>query len=343
MKALVLEEPYHIRLRDVDLPILEDGEALIKVLSVAICGSDIHAYKGEQAIFSYPRIMGHEVCGRIEKIQGGSGNFCVGDRVIVMPYVNCKACIACRKRKPGCCENLRVMGVHTDGAMAEYCKAKEEYLIKVDDTIEAQTACLIEPLAISAHAVANSKLQKGENILIIGCGPIGIGAAEIAKTYDAKVILADTSGERREIAKSRFGYEHVLNPLDSEYRKALEELTGKDMPDVIIDSTGNAESMSGVFEYLSYGGRVVYVGIDSRTLSIKHVEFHKRQTELYGSRAATKEDFEYVMDCIAKGKVDPKRFITDHMRFNSEIQEQFEKAVEKGIKIFKGVINFEEE
>lgn len=339
MRALSLKAPYELELQKREIPTVGKGQALIRVLNTAICGSDLHAYRGRQAIFDYPRVMGHEVCGIVEALEGGSGNISPGDKVVLIPYANCKTCIACRKGKPGCCTSLKVMGVHTDGAMAEYCVVDEEYLIRVSQDMDSIYACLVEPFAISTHAVHTAGVKEGETVLVTGCGPIGLGAALIAGTYGARVILADVSEERRTFAQKTFGYEHVLNPMDGDYKERLAALTGGDMPDTIIESTGNAYSMSHAFEYLSHGGKVVYVGIASEPLTMNHVDFHKRQAELYGSRAATRFDFEYVIRCIEEKKINPGLFMTDLLEFDDGIAKAFKRAAEKGAAMFKGVIH----
>ena len=341
MKALCLKEPFKIELIEKPEVELEKGEVLIKVSSVAICGSDIHAYAGKQAIFDYPRVIGHEICGVVRDVCEIEKDFEIEDKVIVMPYANCGTCIACRKGKPGCCRDLKVMGVHVDGGVAEYIAVPEKYVLKVNANMNIIDACLVEPFAISAHAVHNAKVQQGENVLIIGIGPIGMGAAEIAQTYGATVFVSDVSEARRIFAKEVLGYEHVLNPLDESYGEELSRLTNGDMPDTIIDATGNGTSMSNVFQYLSAGGKVVYVGISPTPLNINHVEFHKRQTELYGSRAATQFDFEYVIECIENGKIHPKKFATDVIDFDGNVESEFKRLMDKKSAMFKGVIRFE--
>ncbi|PHV70082.1 hypothetical protein CS063_12310 [Sporanaerobium hydrogeniformans] len=338
MKAVCFKAPYEIEIQEKDIPTLKDDEILIKVSAVAICGSDIHAYHGRQALFIYPRVIGHEICGTVEKINNPSSSFQLGDKVVVIPYSHCGNCIACKKGKPGCCEELKVMGVHVDGGLAEYCAIKECYLLKVPNTIDSTSLSLVEPLAISAHAVHNAKVQAGENVLVMGIGPIGMGAAEISKTYNANVILADISEERRAFAKKTLDYSNVLNPLDETFKQDLATLTKGNMPDTIIDATGNGKSMSSIFEYLSYGGKVVYVGISSTPLTINHVEFHKRQTELYSSRAATRYDFEYVINCIHEGTLNPNLFITDIITLDANIKDEFKRLMDKSSAMFKGII-----
>lgn len=339
MKALCLTEPFKVEVLVREMPRIKEGEALVKVESVAICGSDIHAYHGLQAMYAYPRVIGHELCGTIAEIKSKDSNLNIGDKVVVIPYVHCGQCISCRKGKIGSCEHLKVTGVHVDGGACEYLAVTEQCLIKIPAETDSVRASLIEPMAISAHGVHNAKVKAGENVLVLGIGPIGLGAAEIAKTYGANVILADTSENRRKFAAERFHYEHILNPLDSDYKEQLIKITNGDMPDTIIDTTGNDKSMSATFEYLSYGGKIVFIGITKGNITFNDVIFHSRQTELYGSRAATRFDFEYVITCMNEGKIDPKKFLTDEIDFDENIVDSFNKLMDKGPAMFKGVIH----
>jgi 2-desacetyl-2-hydroxyethyl bacteriochlorophyllide A dehydrogenase len=338
MKAFCLVEPFKVEMREGPVPRIKTGEVLIKVQTVSICGTDIHAYHGRQPLFDYPRIIGHEVCGLIEETDGNSNAFKKGDKVIVIPYISCGKCIACRKKKFGCCEKLTVKGVHIDGALAEYMTMPEDYVIKIPDSSDPIHAAVIEPYAISAHAVHNARVKAGENLLINGIGPIGLGAAEIAKTYGANIILAETSEQRRDFAKSKFGYDQILNPLDSTFRDLLADYTGDDFPDTIIDSTGSGKSMESCIKNLSHGGKVVFVGMHNGDLTINAVEFHKRQTELYGSRGATRFDFEYVITCMNEKKTDPGKFVTHKLAFDNTLPENFKAMMAKGSAVFKLVI-----
>ncbi|MDR1318168.1 MAG: zinc-binding alcohol dehydrogenase family protein [Treponema sp.] len=341
MKALVLEQPGIINLHDIDTPQAQVGEVLVKVSAVSVCGSDIHAYKGENVLLTYPRIMGHEVCGVVEEINVDSETPLVsGDRVMLLPYIGCGHCVACRSGKPNCCRELSVYGVHHDGAMAEFFTAPASYLIKIDDSILSENAAIIEPLSISAHAVRRSGVTNGDTLLILGAGPIGLGAAEVARTLGARIILADIDQSRREFVQKVFGYEYVFNPLDSDFLDTLKDLTNGDFPGFIIDSTGNGKSMSRSINYLAYGGRMVFVGFYPDDLVIKDPEFHKRETELFGSRGATRADFQYVIGCVKAGKIEPLKFITHRAKFING-KEAFDHWVSLGGTVFKALFTIE--
>lgn len=336
MRALLLKQKYQLEMAECSQPVRGEEEALIRVIAVSVCGSDIHSYKGENALLTYPRVMGHEVCGEIAEAPADSG-FVPGDRVVLIPYLNCGHCIACRKGKSNCCEDLTVYGVHKDGAMVEFITAPISHLMKLPSGIDVRAAAVIEPLAISAHAVWRAQVQPGETVLVAGAGPIGLGAAEVARTYGARVLIADTDEKRREFVKQQFGYEQPLNPLAPDYRETLTQLTNGDFPDKIIDSTGNNHSMEANIKNLSQGGRMVYVGIWQGDLTFRHLDFHKREMELLGSRGARREDFQYVIDCIAQKKLFPERFITHEAPF-AKSKEAMEEWISKGGEVFKAVI-----
>ena len=338
MKVLVLEREGVLAMKDAPKPAPRPGEALVKVRAVSVCGSDVHAFKGENPLLTYPRIMGHEVCGVIEEINSPDAKgLAAGDQVILIPYLACGSCIACRRGKPNCCRSLSVYGVHHDGAMAEYFTAPLAYLLKVDPEMDPVRAAVIEPFAISTHAVRRSGVELGETLLVLGAGPIGLGAAAIARTLGAHLILADTDEKRRAFAGERFAFPHILDPLAPGYRDRIMEMTGGWGPTRIIDSTGNGASMTGAIGLLANGGRLVYVGIYKGDLSFKHTVFHMPETELLGSRGAVREDFQYVIDCVESGAIDPKQFITHSAPFEKGA-ESLQEWVGLGGAVFKSVL-----
>ena len=342
MKALCLVKPFELEVQERPVPVIGAGEALLRVRCVAVCGTDIHAYHGRQALFNYPRLIGHEICGIVEDVREPANGIAKGDMVAVIPYLSCGTCISCRKGKPGSCETLTVTGVHREGGFADYLAMPTGYLVKVDPELEPECVALIEPYAISAHAVHNVGVARGDNVLVVGAGPIGMGAAEIARTYGASLVIADTDAARRAFAAGTFGYEHVLNPLDNDYSDQLKSLTNGDFPDTIIETSGNGLSMGGIFRYLSHGGKIVFVGIYNGDMAINDVEFHKRQTTLYGSRGATRFDFEYVVKCLENGGIDTKKYLTHTVHFDENIVAGFTDLMAKGPEVFKAVITISE-
>ena len=336
MKALVLEEAFKVNLKDVPLPEVSNGYARVKMLAISICGSDIHAYKGNSLLLTYPRVLGHELCGVIDEINGDGGAFKIGDKVSVFPYISCGHCVACRQHRENCCTSLKVLGVHVEGGIAEYVSVPIENLLKVPETMDAKVAALIEPLSVSAHAVRRGKVKAGDHVLVLGAGPIGLGVAESARAVGADVRVADVSPARRNFVAERFG--HVtMNPMDDDFDAQLREWTNGDYPNKVIDSTGNKASNSVAVNYLGAAGDLIFVGLQSDTLGLSDPAFHIREATVYASRVAQMEDFRHVLEMIQNGKIRAERMITDASDL-AHAKESFEEWVGRGGAVFKGII-----
>lgn len=180
MKGIVCEEPHSFKLKDYEIPVPKEGEALVRIRRVGICGTDLHAFTGNQPYFTYPRILGHELSGIIESIGRNVYGLERGDQVSVIPYIQCGSCIVCRNGKTNCCTDMKVLGVHADGGMRQWMCVPADHLLKAEG-LTLDQAAVIEPLSIGAHAVRRSRIKEGETALVIGAGPIGFGVMSFAK------------------------------------------------------------------------------------------------------------------------------------------------------------------
>lgn len=339
MKQLVCEKPYEMTYKQTEIPKVKDNEVLIKVLSVGVCGTDIHAYTGNQPFFSYPRVLGHELSGDIVECGAGStDNFQIGERVALVPYVACYECPSCISGKPNCCENISVIGVHQDGGFGEYLVAPKANVIKVGN-VDPVTASLIEPFAISAHSVRRAQVKKGEDILVVGAGPIGLGAAAIAKADGAHVVVADTQELRREKVRLNLDLPTV-NPLDKDFEEQLRSHFNGHLASTVIDATGSAFAMNGAVKHIRNGGKIVFVGLFKGNLEIDDPEFHKKETTIMGSRNATREDFEKVCSLMQKGAINSEMMLTHRFNF-SDIGERYQSDIVDNKELLKGVIIFD--
>jgi len=179
MQSLICTEPYNLTLCEVEEAVVPEGWVPLDILRVGICGTDYHIYSGTQPFLSYPRVMGHEISARVSLSYTGP-DFAPGELVVVIPYIACNACGACSVNRPNCCENISVVGVHADGAMAERFAMPASNLVASRD-ITPEQAALVEFLAIGRHAVVRSGLSKGEKSLVVGGGPIGLATALFAR------------------------------------------------------------------------------------------------------------------------------------------------------------------
>lgn len=308
MKTMICEEPGRFALTDTAVPRIGPNEALVRVRRVGICGTDLHAYRGVQPYFTYPRILGHELSGEIAALGEGVNGFRLGDIVSVIPYLECGTCGACRRGRTNCCMHMRVLGVHEDGGMREYIRVPADHLLRAEG-LTLDEAAVVECFSIGAHAVRRAAAEAGAWTLVIGAGPIGLGAMRCAKLAGAKVIALDLNEARLAFCARWAEADATVNGADDPLAQVL-RLTDGELPATVIDATGNARSMEGALSYVSHGGTLVYVGLVKGTLALDDPELHKRETTLLASRNATKADFETVMGHMRAGRIDTEAFIT---------------------------------
>jgi 2-desacetyl-2-hydroxyethyl bacteriochlorophyllide A dehydrogenase len=337
MKSMICEQPDQLVLREVPDPLFIEGHALIRIRQIGICGTDLHAYKGNQPFFTYPRVLGHELAGTVEEIGDNPEGLREGDQVCIIPYMHCGQCIACRYGKTNCCTHMKVLGVHIDGGMSERISVPVSHLIKTNGLTLDQTAVL-EPFSIGAHAVRRSELRQGEIALVIGAGPIGLGVMKFAKRRGAIVIAMDINDERLEFCRQWAEADYTINALQ-EPKEQLEVLTNGDFPTVVFDATGNTRSMTDSFQWVAHGGKLVYVGLVKTDITFHDPEFHKREMTLMGSRNATREDFDSVMVAVGSGSIDLNRYITHRVSF-VELIERFNDWLKPESKVIKAMVEF---
>jgi len=312
MKTLICKEPGNLIYADLAIPEPANGNTLLRVRRIGICGTDLHAFGGTQPYFNYPRVLGHELAAEV--VTSG-GDFKPGDIVTLIPYLNCQTCLACRTGKPNCCANIKVLGVHTDGGMAEYIEVPTRLLLPAQG-LSLDELALVEPLAIGAHGIRRAGVQEDEFVLVVGAGPIGLGAMEFARIAGAKVIALDINDQRLNFCKEKLKVDHTINAITDDVMARLQEITGGDMPTVIIDATGSQKAINNAFQYMAHGARFVLIGLQKGDISFSHPEFHKREATLMSSRNATREDFDHVLSSMKNNLVDPANYITHRVKFD---------------------------
>lgn len=335
MLGIVCEEIESFKLVELPEPELVDGEAIVRIKRIGICGTDLHAYKGNQPFFSYPRVLGHELAGIIEQVGVNEAGLSAGDQVSIIPYMHCGQCVACRNEKTNCCTAMKVLGVHIDGGMRELISVPLTHIIQTNGLTLDQSAVL-EPLSIGAHAVRRSGLKQGETALVIGGGPIGLGVIAFAKYAGANVIAMDINDERLAFCRSWAKIDHTVNALQGA-KEQLAQLTNGDFPTVVFDATGNAKSMVDAFGMVAHGGTLVYVGLVKADITFHDPEFHKRELTLMGSRNATKADFDLVYEAVKSGGIDVSSYITHRSSFEGMIGE-FEGWMKPESKVIKAMV-----
>lgn len=316
-------------------PEIKKGFALIKVQRIGICGTDLHAFEGTQPFFNYPRVLGHELAGEIVEIETNA-DYQIGDQVSIIPYFSCGTCFACSQGKTNCCSTLNVFGVHSDGGMAEFILIPIQALFK-SASLDLDALALLEPLSIGAHGIKRAQIKPHEFVLIVGAGPIGLGAAAMASLSGAQVIMQDVNQNRLDFAIDKLGIPYSINPNQEDALLALKEITHGNMPRVVIDATGNKKAMEQSFQYISHGGTYVLIGLQLNEISFSHPEFHKREATLMSSRNATREDFQWVANSIEQKLIDPSLFISHRIAFE-DLASQFPDLINPANRVIKALV-----
>lgn len=314
VKAIYLERPGKVAVKSVPYPIKGSHDVLVKVEGMGICGSDIGAYRGTNPLVSYPRILGHEVVGVV--IKPGIGmpyNIKVGDRVIIDPYVYCNHCYPCSIGRTNCCENLKVLGVHINGAMQEVVR-HPAYLITKAPNIPIQELVLAEPLTISLHAVHRTQIKSGEHVVVIGAGAIGLMAALVAKVYGAIPILVDILDRRLAYAKT-LGIVHTVNPNNENDIETIKVITGGRMAEVVIEASGANVSIQNTLKYVSFAGRIALTGWPKTETPLPTNLITFKELNIYGARTS-KGEFEEALELLSMRKIDPSSILSKVINFN---------------------------
>lgn len=306
VEALICTEPGKLELVQRAGPRLTTGSALVRPRRVGICGTDYHIFEGKHPFLQYPRVMGHELA--VEVVEAPeSAELSAGDVCVVNPYISCGDCIACRGGKPNCCVDISVLGVHRDGGLTGLLSVPSENLILAPGLSMDQCAA-VEFLAIGAHAVKRGQVVRGDRVLVVGTGPIGLGVALFAGLAGGEVAVLDQNAERARAAQEIVGA--AIIPADGDTLEAVHEYSGGNGFDIVFDATGNKAAMERGFDFVTHGGRYVLVSVIKESVTFSDPDFHRKELTLYGSRNATSDDFRRVIDAICTGDVPVDRLIT---------------------------------
>ncbi|MEO0588790.1 MAG: zinc-binding alcohol dehydrogenase family protein [Planctomycetota bacterium] len=339
MDTIVLEKPGRLTLQQTDPPPAPAaGEAVVRVQRVGVCGTDIHAYGGNQPFFSYPRILGHELGVEVVSVGDGVTNVRVGDRCAVEPYINCGRCPACRAGKTNCCTELVCLGVHGDGGMRERIKLPAKKLHR-SDKLSFDELALVETLGIGKHAVSRSRCEAGQTVAVVGLGPIGLTAVQFAHLAGAKVVAIDASPER--CAKAAELYPAVQTLTIDPARPAREQWLEHhaEAPPIVLNATGHRGSMEDSFDLTGQGGTLVFIGLVLGDITFNDPDFHRKELTLMSSRNSTATDFREIIETIESGAIDVRPWITHRARA-AEWPSVFDGWLSPAAGLLKGVIFF---
>lgn len=334
MLTVICEAPGTLRAQDRPVPPRGDDEVLLRVKRVGVCGTDLHIFTGDQPYLNYPRVMGHELSGIVEQAPANS-RLSPGDPVYVMPYLSCGQCVACRQGKTNCCVNIQVLGVHRDGAFTEYLSIPQGFVHKAEG-VSLDQAAMIEFLAIGAHAVRRAQVRGGQRVLVVGAGPIGMAAMIFSKLHGGIVTALDTRQDRLDFCKAQLGMAAAMQVAPDDEQQ-LAALTNDEYFDVVFDATGNPKAMERGFRLVAHGGTYVLISVVGATISFSDPEFHKRETTLLGSRNATAEDFQAVLQAMRAGQI-PTAALNTHRMTLARVPADFKTLLDPAMGVVKAIV-----
>jgi 2-desacetyl-2-hydroxyethyl bacteriochlorophyllide A dehydrogenase len=338
MKAIRLEAPRSFAYLDIEEPSLPGpGEALVRTHSVGICGTDISCYLGKFPFFSYPRIPGHELGIEVLAIGTGVENVRPGNRCSVEPYMNNPDSFASRRGFSNCCQDLHVIGVHMDGGM------RERFLIRADklhqsSSLSYEQLALVETLAIGCHAINRAAPRRGEHLLIIGAGPIGLACLEFARLAGSEITVLDMNADRLEFSRNVYGVSNIVRSNgDCSELEELQKITARELYPLVIDATGSAAVMSHALNYVAHAGTLVYVGITTQEITFPHRLLHAREMTIKSSRNALPDDFRRIIQLIEEGRIDTTPWITHRTSFE-ELGDVFDSYTKPETGVIKAMV-----
>lgn len=333
MLQVTLAEPGRFRREDAPATEAGEGEALVRVRRIGVCGTDLHAYRGRQPFFTYPRILGHELGAEIVSVGTNDRGLRPGDRVAVEPYLACGTCRPCRAGRYNCCASLEVLGVHRDGGMRELL-AVPVALLHPSERLSLEQLALVETLGIGYHAAERARLEPGEWVVVVGAGPIGLAVTQFALLAGAEVAVVDVNPARRDFSR-RLGVRHTVDASDLP-EEAVAALTGPDLADCVFDATGSLAAMAASLRFAGAGGRVVMVGLAQGEFAVDDPLFHRRELTLLASRNSAGA-FPRIIELMESGRVDTSPWITHRLPLEG-LPESFSSLYDPEAGLVKAVI-----
>ena len=308
MKAIVIDTPNKIEIKEIPMPEVKENEALLKVKCVGICGADVASYTGNQPFTTYPRIPGHEFSAEIVQIPENDKGLKVGDIVTCNPYFNCGECYSCERGFVNCCTDNQTMGVQRDGAFCEYIAMPVERIFP-GKGLSAEELALIEPFSISQHAISRATIKESDTVLVVGAGPIGLFALLAAKQKCKKIVVADILDNRLNLAKE-YGADAVVNTKTQSIEEFTKEFTDGRGFDVCIEACGAPETFLNCIDCAAFAANIILIGNGKRETNFVHSIILKKELNIHGSRNALNADFINNINLVADKKADVMKMVS---------------------------------
>ncbi len=286
------------------------GDVRVKIAFCGICGTDLHVFHGAMdARVTTNRVIGHECSAVVDAVGEGVEELEIGDQVVVRPLSHCGECAACKKGYIHVCQKLKFLGLDTEGAFQQAWTLPAHTLHKIPADMRLDYAALIEPTAVACHDVARARIQEGEDVLVIGGGPIGLLVAMVAKQAGGNVVISEVSDYRLETAK-KLGF-RTLDPREVNVAEEIWKMTGEKGAEVVFEVSGSQPGIETMTEAAAVRGRIVMVAIHGEKPAVDMFKFFWRELELLGARVYQAEDYEKAIELVVSGAINCEALITD--------------------------------
>ncbi|WP_413725949.1 zinc-binding alcohol dehydrogenase family protein [Sodalis sp. RH16] len=300
MKALIIDRNSQTRFDDIPEPSIKEGEVLVSVEYVGLCGSDLNTWRGLNPLVVYPCLPGHEIGGTVMQVAEDVTKCQVGDRVTILPYTACGECSSCKKGRPNACKYNQTLGVQRQGGMVRKLAVPFQKAL-VCNQLNSRQLALIEPLSVGLHAARRGAINVGEWVVIIGCGVIGLGTIAAAAAMGARVIAVDID-DRKEAVALACGATRFINSSKSDLVEIAGGLDEGRGPSLVIEAVGLSSTIELAVDLVAFAGRIVYVGYAKKPVTFDSAIFLLKELDIRGSRGATEADFRAVIALMEQNR-----------------------------------------
>jgi L-iditol 2-dehydrogenase len=313
MAAAVLHGPDDLRIEQVAVPVIGPDEVLIKVDVCGICGTDVHILRGHFPVPNMPLIPGHEFSGHVVQLGSAVQRIDVGDFVTADINIGCGRCYYCRHQLRMFCPQLSQIGVHRDGAFAEYVKAPADAVYRLPEDMSPEQAAYVEPLACAVHGQERADLRPGSTVVVLGGGPMGLVHIQLSRLRGATRIIATEPNATRRAKATELGADVVVDPTAENAVAVVRELTEGRGADSVIEAVGSPATYRDAFEMVRRGGTIVAYGAAPSDLELpfKPFEVYSKELTIVGSYAGTYATWPEAIELIRAGRFDPDKIISE--------------------------------
>ena len=307
MKAAILHGPRDLRVERLRDPRPEPGEVVVRMTAAGLCGTDYEIWSGARPV-AYPRIMGHELVGRVEATASDVTRVSPGDPVVVEPNYSCGHCPLCREGNRNLCLSRTTIGINADGGFAELVRVPARCCWRATAGAGDDALLLAEPLAVVVRAVGRGEPQPGETAAIVGAVTLGLLALQVLRARGAKVMVTSRSRRRFALA-TQLGADATHATLEGPLADAARRFAGREGVDLVVETAGTAEAVTHALELVRPGGRVVLTGLPHEPTSVSFFSVVRREVTLTGSMIY-QDEFPEALRLVESGAVQTTPLIT---------------------------------